>query len=71
MVARIRQKGKGIMTERELFVKEIPKIAEIITLSRKLTQEEFEQWKKECLQNSSSESLKFAEKIIVIIEKYR
>ena len=59
------------MTERELFVKAITKIAEIITLSRKLTQEEFEQWKKECLQNSSSESLEFAEKIIVIIEKYR
>lgn len=59
------------MTERELFVKAIPRIAEIIVLSRKLTQEEFEQWKEECLQNSSSESLEFAEKIIVIIEKYR
>ena len=71
MVARIRQKGKGIMTERELFVKAIPQIAEIVTLSRELTQEEFEQWKEEYLQNSSSESLKFAKKIIDIIEKYR
>lgn len=59
------------MTERELFVKAIPQIAEIITLSRELTQEEFEQWKEEYLQNSSSESLKFAKKIIDIIEKYR
>lgn len=59
------------MAERELFVKAIPQIAEIIVLSRELTQEEFEQWKEECLQNSSSESLEFVEKIIVIIEKYR
>lgn len=59
------------MTERELFVKAIPQIAEIIVLSRELTQEEFEQWKEEYLQNSSSESLEFVEKIIVIIEKYR
>lgn len=59
------------MTERELFVKEIPQIEEIIVLSRELTQEEFEQWKEDCLQNCNSESLEFAKKIIVIIEKYR
>lgn len=59
------------MTERELFVKAIPQIAEIVVLSRELTQEEFEQWKEKYLQNPSSESLEFAKKIIAIIEKYR
>lgn len=59
------------MTERELFVKATPQIAEIIVLSRELTQVEFEQWKEECLQNCNSESLEFAKKIIVVIEKYR
>ena len=71
MVARIRQKGKEIMKEREIFVKAIPQIAEIVLLSRELTQEEFEQWKEKYLQNPSSESLEFVEKIIAIIEKYR
>lgn len=59
------------MTERELFVKATPQIVEIIVLSRELTQVEFEQWKEECLQNCNSESLEFAKKIIVVIEKYR
>lgn len=40
------------MTERDLFIQEIPKIAEMTVRSREMSNEQYEQWKKESLEQA-------------------
>ena len=57
------------MTERDVFVKAVPQIAEMVVEARKLTDEEFAQWKSGVLQDTPERIRPFIEKIYVVIEE--
>lgn len=57
------------MTERDVFVQAVPQIAEMVVEARKLTDEEFAQWKSEVLQDTPERIRPFIEKIYVVIEE--
>ncbi len=57
------------MTEREMFDIAVPKIAEMVVEARKLTDEEFAQWKSGVLQDTPERIRSFIEKIYVVIEE--
>ena len=57
------------MTERDVFVQAIPQIAEMVVEARKLTDEEFAQWKSGVLQDTPERIRPFIEKIYVVIEE--
>lgn len=61
--------GHGTMTEREMFDVAVPKIAEMVVEARKLTDEEFAQWKSGVLQDTPERIRPFIEKIYVAIEE--
>ena len=50
------------MTEREMFDVAVPKIAEMVVEARKLTDEEFAQWKSGVLQDTPERIRPFIEK---------
>ena len=55
------------MTERDVFVQAVPQIAEMVVEARKLTDEEFAQWKSGVLQDTPERIRPFIEKIYVVI----
>nr|WP_289095089.1 hypothetical protein [uncultured Dorea sp.]DAZ37604.1 MAG TPA: hypothetical protein [Caudoviricetes sp.] len=57
------------MTERDVFVQAVPQIAEMVVEARKLTDEEFAQWKSGVLQDTPERIRPFIEKIYVVIEE--
>lgn len=57
------------MTERDVFVQAVPQIAEMVVEARKLTDEEFAQWKSGVLQDTPERIRPFIEKIYVAIEE--
>lgn len=57
------------MTERDIFVQAIPQIVEMVVGARKLTDEEFAQWKSGVLQDTPERIRPFIEKIYVLIEE--
>lgn len=57
------------MTERDVFVQAVPQIAEMVVEARKLTDEEFAQWKSGVLQDTPERIRSFIEKIYVVIEE--
>ena len=57
------------MTECEFFDKNIPLIVEMIVLSRSLTDEEYEDWKHERLNNPGITV--FEKRMIAVIDKLR
>lgn len=58
-----------ISAEREMFDVAVPKIAEMVVEARKLTDEEFAQWKSGVLQDTPERIRPFIEKIYVAIEE--
>lgn len=57
------------MTERDLFFQYIPQIAEIITVCRKMTAEEYMMFKKKALKESSGKGRSFIKKVFFVVEK--
>lgn len=58
------------MTERQCFEKCIPQIAEIIIEARKMTAEEYYEWKVETIRNMNGKLTDFMKKIFLVIEEY-
>lgn len=56
------------MTERELFIQSIPQIAEMIVECRKLSEDEFQQWKSEVVREARDGAKSFIKKVIMVIE---
>lgn len=60
------------MTERDLYVKHIPEIAEIVVYARRMSNEEYEQWKQETLEFAKRNGAQgFISKVFIVIDKYR
>ena len=56
------------MTERELYIQSIPQITEIIMKCRRLSVEQYREWKIEVLRTTSPEAKLFAEKVLQVID---
>lgn len=68
--SRFRQKGK-VMTERDVFIQNIPKIAESVIEIQKMTPEQHEGFKHDYLEfarNTMPKVLEFTEKVLITIE---
>ena len=59
------------MTERDIFIESIPIIAKMTVASRELTEEEYQKWKNESLNNVSEREQGFVQKVLYVIDKYR
>lgn len=55
------------MTERDVFMQNIPVIAEMIVEARKLTAGEFEAWREETMEQTPEKAKPFVQKIFVTI----
>lgn len=61
------------MSERDLFMENIPQIANLIVEVKKLSKEQYEEWKREYLKEVQIVDLKaltYAAKIVYIIDQY-
>lgn len=56
------------MTERELYIQSILQMTEIIMECRRLSVEQYREWKIEVLRTTSPEANLFAEKLLQIID---
>lgn len=56
------------MTEREFYIQSIPQITEIIMECRRLSVEQYREWKIEVLRTTSLEAKLFAEKVLQVID---
>lgn len=59
-----------MMSERELFEENIPKIAELIIELRKFSAKEYLLWKTGVITNTPESVKGFIEKIFIVIDKY-
>ena len=57
------------MTERQLIEDHIPELAEIVGEARKLTQQEYEDWKNSILDNATEKTRGFAEYVLSLVEQ--
>lgn len=61
------------MTERDVFIQNIPKIAEMIIEIQKMTPEQYEGFKHdyfESVRNTMPKALEFTEKVLIMIDTY-
>lgn len=56
------------MTEREFYIQSTPQITEIIMECRRLSVEQYREWKIEVLRTTSPEAKLFAEKVLQVID---
>lgn len=56
------------MKEREFYIQSIPQITEIIMGCRRLSVEQYREWKIEVLRTTSLEAKLFAEKVLQVID---
>lgn len=56
------------MTERQLLKEHIPELAEIVGKARKLTQQEYEDWKIFVLNRATEKTRGFTERVLLLIE---
>jgi hypothetical protein len=56
------------LTEREFYIQVIPQITEIIMECRRLSVEQYREWKIEVLRTTSPEAKLFAEKVLQVID---
>lgn len=57
------------MTEKEFFIEVAPSIAEILVYCRKLSEEEYANYKQETLATIDPRSVPFIKKVFILIEK--
>lgn len=58
------------MSERELYLLYLPQIAELIVDCQQMTQEGYDEWKKETLASTPDEAIGFMKKVFVVTDKY-
>lgn len=61
------------MTERDVFIQNIPKIAELVIEIQKMTPEQCEGFKHDYLEfvrNTMPKALEFTEKVLIMIDTY-
>lgn len=57
------------MTERQLIEDHIPELSEIVGETRKLTQQEYEDWRSSVLNSATEKTRGFTERAILLIEQ--
>lgn len=57
------------MTERQLIEEHITELAEIVREARKLTQQEYEDWKNFVLNCATEKTRGFTERVLLLIEQ--
>lgn len=57
------------MTERQLLKEHITELAEIVGEARKLTQQEYEDWKNSILDSATEKTRGFTEHVLLLIEQ--
>lgn len=57
------------MTERDFYIKSIPMIAEIVVLCREMSQQEYEDWKRETMEAVPDKAKEFMRKVLYCIDK--
>lgn len=57
------------MTERDVYIKSIPMIAEMIVLCREMSQQEYEDWKRETMEATADKAKEFIRKVLICIDK--
>lgn len=55
------------MSERDVYIKSIPMIAEIIVLCREMSQQEYEDWKRETMEAIGDKAKEFMKKVFICI----
>lgn len=55
------------MTELDLYLQCIPMIAEIIVICRKLSVQQYEEWKRETMEAAPDTAKKFLGKVFIVI----
>ncbi len=61
------------MSERDLFMQSIPQIAEMIVEIQKMTPEQYEEFKREYLEEVKANApgaVEFIEKVLIVIDSY-
>lgn len=58
------------MSERDLYLMYLPQIAEMIVSCQQMTQEGYEQWKKETRESTPDEAKGFMEKVFEVVDKH-
>lgn len=61
------------MSERDLFMQSIPQIAEMIVEIQKMEPEQYEEFKRECLEEvkaNAPSAAEFIEKVLIVIDTY-
>ena len=58
------------MTEREIFIENIPQIAEIIVMIRGWNRQQYEEWKTDTLEHTPPRAVGFIQKVFIVIERY-
>lgn len=56
------------MSERDVYIKSIPMIAEIIVLCREMNQQEYEDWKRETMEATDDRAKEFIKKVFICID---
>lgn len=64
-------KQNNKISEREAFVRNIPIIAEMTVDSKKLTENQYQQWKQESLDEAPEDIKGFTKKVLHVIDTYR
>ncbi len=59
------------MSERDLYEQNIPLIAEMVVISRDITDSEYHNWMHETIQSVPDEVRSFISKILMVVDKYR
>lgn len=57
------------MTEREIFIENIPQIAEIIVMIRGWNRQQYEEWKADTLVRTPPGAVGFIRKVFIVIER--
>lgn len=55
------------MTERDIFLQAIPRIAEMVVEARKLTVEEFQEWHDEVMKSVPDKAKPFIKKVFIFV----
>lgn len=58
------------MSERDLYLLYLSQIAELIVDCQQMTQEGYEQWKKETTESTPDDAMGFMEKVIAVVDSH-
>lgn len=58
------------MAEKNLYLMFLPQIVELIVSCQQMTQEGYEQWKKETRESTPDDAMRFMEKVIAVVDSY-